>query len=79
MPNAEHFPSPLFAYRPRDGRTSLEDFFTEAFAAVLQANRNLCGQFVKWLIDSDEVDDVHIATQNEMASSSNKYLSYHLP
>ena len=40
----------LFAYRPRDGRVPQEDFFTEAFAGVLQASVPLRVNFVGWLI-----------------------------
>ena len=56
----------LFKYRPRDGRVPQEDFFTEAFAGVLQASRPLRVRFVSWLIDLHEVESVHVATQRAL-------------
>ena len=56
----------LFTYRPRDGRVPQEDFFTEAFAGVLQASLPLRMNFVGWLIDPHEVDYVHISTQRAL-------------
>lgn len=57
----------LFTYRPKDGRMSQEDFFTEAFAGVLRASLGLRLQFVNWLIDPPhEVDSVHITTQKTL-------------
>ena len=57
----------LFTYRPRDGRTPQEDFFTEAFAGVLRASLGLRLRFVNWLINPlHEVDSVHITTQEPL-------------
>ena len=53
----------LFKYRPRIERLPEEDFFTEAFAGVLQANLPLRRHFVSCLIDPHEVESVHISTQ----------------
>ena len=61
----------LFTYRPKDGRTSQEDFFTEAFAGVLQASLGLRLSFVNWLINPlHEVDSVHITTQKTLDDGS---------
>ena len=61
--------SRLFSYRSRDGRDPQEDFFTEAFAGVLQTIPHLRADFVKWLIHHD-VDSVHIATQKTLDSEN---------
>ena len=68
--------SRIFKYRPRVDRLPKEDFFTEAFAGVLQTNSSLCAAFAKWLIclchDFDsvsiDVDSVTIETQKTFAS-----------
>ena len=61
----------LFTYRPKDGRTSQEDFFTEAFAGVLQASLGLRLSFVNWLINPPhEVDSVYITTQKTLDDGS---------
>ena len=56
------FFSQIFRYRPRLGRMPQEDFFTEVFAGVLQANHSLRVAFVRWLICHD-VDSVSLVTQ----------------
>ena len=58
----------LFTYRPRVGRITKEDFFTEALAGVLQANDELHKGFVNWLIHPHKVDSVHVATQKTLSS-----------
>ena len=65
--------SRIFKYRPRVDRLPKEDFFTEAFAGVLQTSHSLRVTFVKWLIchDADsvsiDVDSVSIETQKTFA------------
>ena len=54
--------SRLFKYRPSGDRLSRENFFTEAFAGVLEKNDPLRIAFVKWLI-CEEVDYVDLETQ----------------
>lgn len=78
----------LYKYRQRTSRSSQENFFTEAFAGVLQASPELgvcfVNRFVNRLIDPYKVDRIHIDTQKsdsgdrpdiwiEVRSDSNGY------
>ena len=56
------FLSQISRYRPRAGRFSREDFFTEAFAGVLRSSHLLRVAFVRWLTSHD-VDAVSLETQ----------------
>ena len=56
----------LFKYHPRDARSPREDFFTEAFVAVLRTNHRLRVDLTRWLINQD-VDSVHLETQSTLA------------
>ena len=56
----------LFKYRPRDARSPQEDFFTEAFVAVLRTSNRLRVDFTRWLTEQD-VDSVDLLTQNTVA------------
>lgn len=54
----------IFRYRPSEGRTPTEDFFTETLAAVLEASEPFRLAFVKWLINHDvDVDFARLETQ----------------
>ncbi len=61
--------SRLFRYQPSAGRTPMEDFFTEAFAGVLQASPSLRLELVKWLIGQD-VDSVLLETQKTVENGN---------
>ena len=56
----------LFAYRPSADRLPQEDFFTEALAGVLVADRSLREAFTRWLI-GHEVDHVSVETQKSLS------------
>ncbi|MCF7811063.1 PD-(D/E)XK nuclease family protein [bacterium] len=61
--------SRLQSYRPQEGRDPREDFFTEAFCYVLDKNKKLLKEYIKFLTgkafpDVDPVDDsIKIETQ----------------
>lgn len=59
----------LFRYRPSVDRLPQEDFFTEALAGVLLADRLFREAFVSWLIDR-EVDHVGIETQKSVGADN---------
>ena len=59
----------VFRYRPRAERLPEEDFFTEAFAGVLESSPSLRAAFVRWLIcDDAALDSVHVETQKTVNS-----------
>ena len=61
----------LFKYRPRENRLPQEDFFTEAFAGVLQKTPDVRTKFVEWLIGHDdykvEIKEADIYTQKQVS------------
>ena len=59
----------VFRYRPRAERLPEEDFFTEAFAGVLESSLALRVAFAQWLICDDVgLDGVQVETQKTVDS-----------
>ena len=59
----------VFRYRPRAERLPEEDFFTEAFAGVLESSLSLRAAFAQWLIGDDvDLDSVQVETQKTVDS-----------
>ena len=59
---SECFLERLFKYRATEGRSPREDFFTEAFAGVLESRPEWAIAFAAWLTEC-EIESTHVATQ----------------
>ena len=56
----------LFKYQPTKGRSPNEDFFTEAFAGVLEACPPVGLAFAEWLSERDDLKRMRVATQHQV-------------
>lgn len=59
---SECFLERLFKYRATEGRSPEEDFFTEAFAGVLESRPKMSVDFAAWLTER-EIKSADVATQ----------------
>lgn len=67
---SECFLERLFKYRATEGRSPREDFFTEAFAGVLDSRPALGSAFAAWLTERD-IERADVTTQ-KVANGTNR-------